>query len=141
MRSRCSKSDLMTEINDFGYPQNSEIDTLKTYITTESIVSTSIAAVRCRCNEQATVLLSLLGRVIKDHHASDRYYQLETCRCQIQEERGLRGCDRGCQFEHECQRCAYIAKTIEKLLTNSRQHIARRCRRSHSNASLPIWYT
>lgn len=33
-----------TEINDFGYPQNSEIDTLKTYITTESIVSSAIAA-------------------------------------------------------------------------------------------------
>lgn len=31
------------EICDFGYPQNSEIDTLKTYITTESIVS-SIAS-------------------------------------------------------------------------------------------------
>jgi AP-2 complex subunit mu-1 len=34
------------EIVDFGYPQNSEIDTLKTYVTTESIVSTAIAAVR-----------------------------------------------------------------------------------------------
>ena len=34
-----------TEILDFGYPQNSEIDTLKTYITTESIVSSAIAAV------------------------------------------------------------------------------------------------
>lgn len=34
----------MPEINDFGYPQNSEIDTLKTYITTESIVSSAIAA-------------------------------------------------------------------------------------------------
>lgn len=33
------------EINDFGYPQNSEIDTLKSYITTESIVSSAIAAV------------------------------------------------------------------------------------------------
>lgn len=32
------------EIIDFGYPQNSEIDTLKTYITTESIVSSAIAA-------------------------------------------------------------------------------------------------
>lgn len=29
------------EICDFGYPQNSEIDTLKTYITTESIVSST----------------------------------------------------------------------------------------------------
>ena len=28
-----------TEINDLGYPQNSEIDALKTYITTKSIVS------------------------------------------------------------------------------------------------------
>lgn len=28
-----------SEILDFGYPQNSEIDTLKMYITTESIKS------------------------------------------------------------------------------------------------------
>ncbi|KIM86237.1 hypothetical protein PILCRDRAFT_816169 [Piloderma croceum F 1598] len=35
--------ELIDEINDFGYPQNSEIDTLKTYITTESIVSSAIA--------------------------------------------------------------------------------------------------
>jgi AP-2 complex subunit mu-1 len=35
--------ELIDEINDFGYPQNSEIDTLKTYITTESIVSTNFA--------------------------------------------------------------------------------------------------
>ena len=34
-----------TEIVDFGYPQNSEIDTLKSYITTESIVSSVIATV------------------------------------------------------------------------------------------------
>lgn len=32
----------LPEINDFGYPQNSEIDTLKTYITTESIMSTAV---------------------------------------------------------------------------------------------------
>ncbi|KAF5373613.1 hypothetical protein D9758_000986 [Tetrapyrgos nigripes] len=35
--------ELIDEINDFGYPQNSEIDTLKTYITTESVVSAAIA--------------------------------------------------------------------------------------------------
>ena len=34
-----------TEIIDFGYPQNSEIDTLKTLIMTESIVSSATAAV------------------------------------------------------------------------------------------------
>lgn len=37
---------IVTEINDFGYPQNSEIDTLKSYITTESVVSSQIVAVR-----------------------------------------------------------------------------------------------
>ncbi|RPD66544.1 clathrin adaptor mu subunit [Lentinus tigrinus ALCF2SS1-6] len=36
--------ELIDEIIDFGYPQNSETDTLKTYITTESIVSANIAA-------------------------------------------------------------------------------------------------
>ncbi|KAG6908755.1 hypothetical protein DXG01_003367 [Tephrocybe rancida] len=42
--SPTSSTDLShTEINDFGYPQNSEIDTLKSYITTESVVSSAIA--------------------------------------------------------------------------------------------------
>ncbi|KIJ68897.1 hypothetical protein HYDPIDRAFT_122738 [Hydnomerulius pinastri MD-312] len=36
--------ELIDEINDFGYPQNSEIDTLKSYITTESVMSTAYAA-------------------------------------------------------------------------------------------------
>lgn len=34
------------EIIDFGYPQNSETDTLKTYITTESIRASPAAVVR-----------------------------------------------------------------------------------------------
>ena len=33
------RADVHAEILDFGYPQNSEIDTLKMYITTESIKS------------------------------------------------------------------------------------------------------
>lgn len=36
--------ELIDEIIDFGYPQNSEIDTLKTFIMTESIVSSATAA-------------------------------------------------------------------------------------------------
>ncbi|KAF5323844.1 hypothetical protein D9611_008233 [Ephemerocybe angulata] len=36
--------ELIDEICDFGYPQNSEIDTLKSYITTESVVSQNIPA-------------------------------------------------------------------------------------------------
>jgi AP-2 complex subunit mu-1 len=36
--------ELIDEISDYGYPQNSEIDTLKSYITTESVISSDIAA-------------------------------------------------------------------------------------------------
>ena len=45
-RSSIEQHPRAIEVIDFGYPQNSETDTLKTYITTESIVSTNIAAVR-----------------------------------------------------------------------------------------------
>lgn len=45
LRSVHRHTDPELEINDFGYPQNSEIDTLKTYITTESIMSTATAVV------------------------------------------------------------------------------------------------
>lgn len=36
--------ELIDEICDFGYPQNSEIDTLKSYITTESVLSQGLPA-------------------------------------------------------------------------------------------------
>lgn len=68
----------VVEINDFGYPQNSEIDTLKTYITTESVMSTNVAAVR------TFILLyarrpqyARLGGVFEDYNASNRCHQLE----------------------------------------------------------------
>lgn len=47
------KAESAAEILDFGYPQNSEIDTLKMYITTESIKS-----------EMAVVSLSLGRKMI-----------------------------------------------------------------------------
>ncbi|KAG6818610.1 hypothetical protein H0H93_003474, partial [Arthromyces matolae] len=47
--------ELIDEINDFGYPQNSEIDTLKSYITTETVVSSATAAEESsRITSQAT---------------------------------------------------------------------------------------
>ncbi|KAJ8092756.1 clathrin associated protein complex medium subunit [Marasmius tenuissimus] len=46
--------ELIDEINDFGYPQNSEIDTLKTYITTESIVSAASVEDSSKITAQAT---------------------------------------------------------------------------------------
>ena len=46
----------------------------------------------------------VLGRVFQDHGASDRCYQLETSRCQVQEERGICRCCRDSQPEYECER-------------------------------------
>ncbi|KIY70431.1 clathrin adaptor, mu subunit [Cylindrobasidium torrendii FP15055 ss-10] len=46
--------ELIDEINDFGYPQNSEIDTLKSYITTESVVSAIAAEESSKITAQAT---------------------------------------------------------------------------------------
>jgi len=46
--------ELIDEINDFGYPQNSEIDTLKSYITTESVVSAIAAEESSKITTQAT---------------------------------------------------------------------------------------
>ncbi|KAL0576562.1 sporulation-induced protein [Marasmius crinis-equi] len=46
--------ELIDEINDFGYPQNSEIDTLKTYITTESVVSAASVEDSSKITAQAT---------------------------------------------------------------------------------------
>ncbi|KAH9981381.1 Mu homology domain-containing protein [Lactifluus volemus] len=51
--------ELIDEINDFGYPQNSEIDTLKGYITTESVRSShSIAEESSKITTQATGVTS-----------------------------------------------------------------------------------
>ncbi|KAI9574213.1 Mu homology domain-containing protein [Boletus coccyginus] len=47
--------ELIDEINDFGYPQNSEIDTLKSYITTESVMSSPhVAEESAKITVQAT---------------------------------------------------------------------------------------
>ena len=74
----------MTEINDFGYPQNSEIDTLKSYITTESIMSTTIAPVRrTHDGRNAIYLLLEIGGIFQDHSASHRVNELASWRCQI----------------------------------------------------------
>lgn len=74
------------EINDFGYPQNSEIDTLKTYITTESIVSTNIAVVRLPFPSHIAMWshhIIEIGRIVKNYKSSDGRYELETGGCKI----------------------------------------------------------
>ena len=75
------------EIIDFGYPQNSEADTLKTYITTESIVSSSIAAVRITLwSEPRLPAHGITGGILQNHSASYGLYKLAEGRCQVQEE-------------------------------------------------------
>jgi len=78
---------IRVEISDFGYPQNSEIDTLKTYITTESIVSSAIAAV-CSFKVLPPLLTMVYspGRVVKNHESGDGFDELATGGCQVQKE-------------------------------------------------------
>ena len=62
LQSTCKPTFLIftTEIMDFGYPQNSEIDTLKSYITTEAARS-EVQDVCCSSTLR-TKLLLMFGR-------------------------------------------------------------------------------
>jgi hypothetical protein len=86
-----------TEILDFGYPQNSEIDALKMHITTEGIRS-EMAVVgplgNCVANhlnyargaENWRLLCRLARRLFKDHNSSNRRDFLATERRQVSKE-------------------------------------------------------
>lgn len=91
-----------SEIIDFGYPQNSETDTLKTYITTESIISSAYAAVMPAIPPRLSLIPSP-GRVFQDHHAGHRHHELATGRRQVQKERSVRRRRGNDQLEHERQ--------------------------------------
>lgn len=94
MPSLCGSKLSMPEILDFGYPQNSEVDALKTYITTESIKS-ELAVVRpVRWTGIASMVMSdycAARRLLKDHDSGDGRDFMETVRRQVPEERGVRG--------------------------------------------------
>lgn len=127
-----------TEINDFGYPQNSEIDTLKTYITTESIVSTSIAAVRLPRRPVASA-----------HYHNRRNHQKSQVR-----QRALRVGDVRTWSIRRMRRSWMLSRVLTwvwvrkvmsslspfspSLILTSRHDPPCRCRWSHPNASLPF---
>jgi len=92
---------LPTEIIDFGYPQNSEIDTLKTFIMTESIVSSPTAAVSGPGELWERLLMFTAGRILKDHYASHRCHELAPHGCQVQEERSICRCSGNCEPQYE----------------------------------------
>jgi len=100
------------EILDFGYPQNSEIDTLKMYITTESIKSELAVVswhIRIRCK-----LTSAEGGFVENHDTSYRSYVLETVGREIPQERGVCRCYRDCQLDDEqgwyALACAFVMR-------------------------------
>lgn len=88
----------LTEILDFGYPQNSETDTLKMYITTEGIKSEQ-AVVRhgYTCRDMPSIFVQELTqdhpinfiphcaarRLLEDHYTSYWSYFVAPFRCQI----------------------------------------------------------
>lgn len=97
--------DIVPEIIDFGYPQNSEIDTLKMYITTESIKS-ELAVVSLftetpgPSRKRLTNDLSERG-LVKDYDTSHRSNVLASFGCQVPKERGFRRRHRDCQSDDE----------------------------------------
>ena len=87
--SKMGSDSKITEILDFGFPQNSEIDTLKMYIHTEGVKSEQ-AVVRVISYIDGPLILTLYPhkarRVDSNHDTSNRSDELEAKRHQIQEE-------------------------------------------------------
>jgi hypothetical protein len=83
------------EILDFGFPQNSEIDALKMYITTESVKS-ELAVVRLYSPitfALYSLYVLLLERgFFEDHLSSDRERKLAEDWRQISQKRSFCGC-------------------------------------------------
>ncbi len=98
---------LAAEILDFGYPQNSEIDTLKMYIATEGIKS-EMAVVSRRSDAPASCAVLIAPCVIctarglvPHHDPGDGRDIVAACRRQVPEKRGVCGRDRDGQSAHE----------------------------------------
>lgn len=85
--------ELLDEILDFGYPQNTETDTLKMYITTEGVKSER-AMVCLEPSEKPSwpIAYKILGGLFENHNASDRRALMETSGYQISEKRSVCGC-------------------------------------------------
>lgn len=87
--SKVFKHDLrhLAEILDFGYPQNSETDTLKMYITTESVKSEQavVRRVHVICWTDAEKSAAARG-IVENHHSSDWRNLMAAIRCKVPQE-------------------------------------------------------
>jgi AP-2 complex subunit mu-1 len=66
--------ELLDEILDFGYPQNTETDTLKMYITTEGVKSerAMVWGPFLNCVTSRAITDWNIGGLVQNHHASHR---------------------------------------------------------------------
>jgi AP-2 complex subunit mu-1 len=62
--------ELLDEILDFGYPQNTETDTLKMYITTEGVKSERAMVRQLSGGDGQAIADSGIGGLVQDHNAS-----------------------------------------------------------------------
>lgn len=87
--------ELLDEILDFGYPQNTETDTLKMYITTEGVKSERAMVCASSSEPQpACTANNSVGGFLQDHNASHRCHVMAPKRHQIPQERSVRRRDR-----------------------------------------------
>jgi len=83
--------ELLDEILDFGYPQNTETDTLKMYITTEGVKSERAMVRSTSVNGDSESIANVpIGGLLQDHYASHRRTLVAASRHQVPKERGLR---------------------------------------------------
>jgi hypothetical protein len=121
-----SNLSVLSEINDFGYPQNSEIDTLKTYITTESIVSSAIAA-----EESSKITTQATGTT--SWRRADVKYKKNEAFVDVVETVNLSMSAKGM---HSTSHLFLDGQ----VLTPRRDRTTCRCGRTYSNAGLLVWY-
>jgi hypothetical protein len=95
--------ELLDEILDFGYPQNTETDTLKMYITTEGVKSERAMVGASTCSEKAFADTSV-GGLVENHNASNRCSVMAASRHQVPQERSFRRRYRRCESAHVSNR-------------------------------------
>lgn len=137
-------SQSVTEIIDFGYPQNSEIDTLKTYITTESIMSTASAIVRIPTNLTHTEIVTILQEESSkittqatgatSWRRADVKYKKNEAFVDVVETVNLSMSAKG-NSHHLLQSGVSLRVCIHRHGTTCGR------RRAHSHACLLVWYT
>lgn len=98
------------EICDFGFPQNTEAETLKLFITTEGVRSERAMVRFFPCSAstnvrtKASCAIKIEGGGLKNCNSSHRGSSMATTRHQIPKERSIYRRHRKCEFVDERER-------------------------------------